>query len=118
MEVYIIVSILILFDIITGITKAIYKEGLNSTILRKGLFHKLSEIFAVFAAWLFEYGLAFVHINLDIPLVEAVTIYISIMECISILENICSLNPKLEKLFIPILEKLKAKEKSNESKGN
>lgn len=118
METYIVVGILILFDILTGITKAIYKEGLNSTILRKGLFHKLSEVFAVFGAWLFEYGLSYVHINLDIPLVEAVTVYISIMECISILENISSLNPKLEKFFKPVLEKLKEKEKPREEKRN
>lgn len=112
---YIVVGCFICFDILTGIIKAIYKEGLNSTILRKGLFHKLSEILAVSGAWLFEYGMNYIHLGVDIPLVEAVVIYISIMEIISIIENISSLNPKLEKFFKPFLEKLKSKEKDNEN---
>ena len=113
---YIIVGCFIGFDILTGLIKAIYKEGLNSTILRKGLFHKLSEILAVAGAWLFEYGMTYINLGIDIPLVEAVVIYISVMEIISILENISALNPKLEKFFKPFLEKLKDKEnKDNEN---
>lgn len=114
MKVYIIVASFISFDIITGICKAIYKEGLNSTVLRKGLFHKLSEILAVSGAWLFEYGMRYVELNIDIPLVEGVAGYICVMEIISILENISALNPKLKKFFKPFLEKLKDKEKNNE----
>ena len=111
---YIVVGCFIGFDILTGLIKAIYKEGLNSTVLRKGLFHKLSEILAVVGAWLFEYGMGYVNIDLNIPLVEAVVVYISIMETISIIENISEMNPKLEKFFKPFLEKLKIKEKNNE----
>ena len=97
----------ILFDIITGIIKAIYKEGLNSTVLRQGLFHKLSEILAVGGAWLLEYAIGYINLGLSLPLINVVSVYICIMELISIIENICIINPRLYKLFKPYLEKLK-----------
>ena len=97
----------ILFDIISGIIKAIYKEGLNSTVLRQGLFHKLSEVLAVGGSWLLEYAIAYVNLGISLPLINVVSIYICIMELISIIENICAINPKLYKLFQPYLEKLK-----------
>ena len=97
----------ILFDIISGIIKAIYKEGLNSTVLRQGLFHKLSEVLAVGGSWLLEYAIAYVNLGISLPLINVVSIYICVMELVSIIENICAINPKLYKLFQPYLEKLK-----------
>ena len=100
-------GIFILFDIVTGILKGLYNEGLNSTILRKGLFHKLSEVLAVIAGWLAEYGAKYVNINIPIPLLTVVATYICIMEAISVIENLCDINPSLGKLFKPYLAKLK-----------
>ena len=97
----------ILFDIVSGIIKALYKEGLNSTILREGLFHKLSEIIALCGAWLLEYATTYMDLGFDVPLLNGVAIYIDIMELISIIENLCEVNPALNKLFKPYLEKLK-----------
>lgn len=105
----------ILFDIITGIIKAVYKEGLNSTVLRQGLFHKLSEILAVGGAWLLEYAISYINLGISLPLINVVSVYICIMELISIIENICIINPQLYKLFKPYLEKLKG-ENDNENK--
>ena len=104
----------ILFDILTGFLKAFYKEGINSTILRKGLFHKLSEILAACGAILFEKGFSYFNINIEIPFLGAVCVYICIMEGVSILENLCEVNPALGKLFKPYLEKLKDKENQDE----
>lgn len=114
MVIYIVVLSFIGFDILTGFMKAFYKEGINSTVLRKGLFHKLSEIVAVAGAGLFEYGSSYINLNIDVPLVGAVSTYICIMELISILENISAVNPMLGKLFKPYLEKMKDKEEDNE----
>lgn len=109
------VSVFILFDIVTGVIKALYNDGLNSTYLRKGLFHKLSELIAVVGAYLLEYGIQYIQLGVDVPLLKATAAYICLMELVSILENLAEVNPILGRFFKPYLEKLKTKgEESNE----
>lgn len=110
MGIYITVAAFILFDILTGIIKALYNEGLNSTNLRQGLFHKLSEVIAVAGCGLLEYGIKYVNLGVNIPVLNVVSAYICVMELISIIENLAEINPKLAKLFKPYLEKLKDRE--------
>lgn len=110
MGVYITVGAFILFDILTGIIKALYKDGLNSTYLRQGLFHKLSEVIATIGAGLLEYGVQYIDLGVDVPVLNIVAVYICLMELISILENLAEVNPRLAKLFKPYLEKLKERE--------
>ena len=105
--IYIVVAAFILFDIITGIIKALYQGGLDSTKLRKGLFHKLSEIVTVGGCGLLEYGSGYVEFGFDVPVLKPVATYICVMELISIIENICEVNEPLRKLFMPYLSKLK-----------
>lgn len=107
MYVYIVVGVFILFDILTGILKAISKGNLNSTYLRQGLFHKLSEVIAVIGSHLLEHGVQYIKITVDLPILGVVSTYICVMELISILENLCEINPSLNKLLKPYLEKLK-----------
>ena len=114
MGAYIVVLSFIGFDVLTGFLKAFYKEGVNSTLPRKGLFHKLSEVLAVVGAGLFEYGCNYFEFGFDIPMVGAVTTYICIMEFISIIENLSAVNPKLEILLKPYLEKLKERNDTHE----
>ena len=97
----------IAFDIITGFVKALYKDGLNSTVLRNGLFHKVSEILTVFGGGLLDYSMQFVDIGISVPVLKFVSVYVITMELISIIENLSEINPKLTKLFSPYLEKLK-----------
>ena len=104
---YIIVAGFIIFDIVTGIIKALYQGGLDSTKLRKGLFHKLSEIVTVGGCGLLEFGSQYVDIGFDIPVLKPVATYICAMELISIIENVCEVNEPLRKLFMPYLSKLK-----------
>lgn len=111
MSIYIAVGCFILFDIITGLIKALFKGGINSTLLRVGLFHKLSEVLAVVGSGLLEYGTNYINLGFDFPALKIVALYIVIMELISILENLGEVNPALGKLFTPYLEKLKKKDK-------
>lgn len=97
----------ILGDIVTGIIKGLYLDGLNSTILRKGLFHKLSEMLAIGFAYGLEYAVKVIDLGIDIPIFYGVITYIVIMELISIIENICLVNPRLAKAFAPYLNKFK-----------
>lgn len=109
MAIYITIGCFIIFDIVTGLIKALYKGNLNSTYLRKGLYHKISEILAVVGSGLLEYGIKYVELGVDIPVLKVVVIYICTMELVSILENFCEVNPTLAKLFKPYMEKLKGK---------
>lgn len=107
MAIYITVLVFIGFDVLTGLIKALAKEGLNSTLLRKGLYHKLSEILTVLGAGLLQYGANYINLGIDIPALVGVASYVCIMELVSIIENLAILNPSLYKLFKPFLNKLK-----------
>lgn len=97
----------IVFDVMTGLIKAGYNGNYNSAIMRQGGFHKSMEVMAMAVAYFVEYAVAYINIGVDVPAVPAVTVYICIMELISILENICAVNPQMCALFKPYLEKLK-----------
>ena len=105
--VYLVVGIFILLDIITGLIKALYQGNMDSTILRKGLFHKLSEAIATGCAGLFEYLANYFEFGFELPLVKVVAGYICLMEFMSVCENLAEVNPALRKLFEPYLGKLK-----------
>lgn len=118
-SIVILVVAFICLDVITGLLKAVYEKNLESERIRKGLIHKLGEIIAVAVAFLIEYSQTVIlSINFDIPIVKGVCIYIILMEILSVLENICVINPQLRKVFSPYLKKLKEKENEIESKGN
>lgn len=95
------------FDVVTGLIKAGYNGNYNSAIMRQGGFHKSMEVMAMAVAYFIEYAVVYINIGVDVPAVPAVTVYICIMELISILENICAVNPQMCALFKPYLDKLK-----------
>lgn len=106
-KVAIVTLVFILFDILTGFLKAAANHDIDSTALRKGLLHKLSEVVSIVFAFLCEYAVQYIHLGVEIPLVIAVCGYIIIMEIISVLENIVEVNPELGKFFSKYLSKLK-----------
>lgn len=103
----IIVLVFIVFDVVTGLIKAGYNGNYNSAIMRQGGFRKSMEVMAMAVAYFVEYAIVYINIGVDVPAVPAVTVYICIMELISILENICAVNPQMCALFKPYLDKLK-----------
>ena len=114
MVIYIVVGIFILFDVLTGLLSAMQKGDVNSTALRKGLFHKMGECLTVGGAWLLERLTGYLDLSFEIPLLKTVCIYICIMELVSILENIATISPGLAKLLSPYLDKLKDKQNNEE----
>lgn len=114
MTVYICTGLFILFDILTGLMKAWYNRNLDSTKLRQGMFNKLSEIAAVLFLTFVEYGAEKVGIPVKLPTVIIGCAYICITEAISIIENLCTVNPKLLKVFQKYLNKLKESENNDE----
>ena len=112
-----IVLLFILFDVLTGVVEAFYKKCVNSSAIRRGLYHKLSEVMALIGAWGLEGLTQYFNLGVDLPLLNVVAIYISIMEIISIMENLCDINPELFQLFRPYLEKLHAIEEAEQKQN-
>lgn len=83
------------FDYITGVCKGAYKGQLSSTILRKGLWHKLALICAIVLAIMLEKFCAHAGIDIPLPLTLGITVYIVFTETVSILENLGEINPRL-----------------------
>ena len=106
----------ILFDIVTGLIKAKHDGSYNSTIMREGGYHKSMEILAVVGSYGIEYAMNYIDIGVQVPLTSCVVTYICIMELISIMENMCAVNPELCSLFKPYLEKLKGVDTNEENK--
>lgn len=107
MRAYICTGCFILFDIITGLLKAAHEKNLDSTVLRQGLFNKCAEILAVIGAGLLQRGADVIELGLDVPTLPFVSAYVCIMETVSVIENLCIINPALSNLFGPYLSKLK-----------
>lgn len=91
-ETYVVVIPLILMclDIMTGLINAWIKGEVDSSKLRKGLGKKLGEIICILIGEIFVVGF-----GLTAYIAAGVSIYIIVMELISICEN-------LEKLGVPI----------------
>lgn len=93
-----IVLVLILFDILAGIVAAAKSHALNSSVMRDGLFNKVGEILLLLLGVLCELILEtypFAQLGIPSEVAYAVAVYISGMEVLSILENICKINPEL-----------------------
>lgn len=90
--------ILILMDIVCGIASAARNKDLCSAIMRDGLYNKFGEIMLLLLAIFLNEVLVIAPFDkMGIPpeIAYAVAIYIAIMEIISIIENICKINPEL-----------------------
>ena len=91
-------SILILMDIVCGIAGAARNKELCSSIMRDGLYNKFGELMLLLLAiFINEVLLIAPFDKMGIPpeIAYAVAIYIAVMEIISIIENICKINPEL-----------------------
>lgn len=69
-------------DILTGYIQAVINKNVDSKIMREGLLHKCLLIVAIIIGYVIEYAF-----NLNL-VAQAITIYICIMEVMSILENL------------------------------
>ena len=89
-------------DIITGWIQASINGTWDSTKMRRGLYRKLGEILVVVVAWVVGIAVA-----LPFDVASAAAIYIVVMECISIMENLDQAG-----VNIPFLKRLLKKAKN------
>ena len=78
MQPYFIALGFIVIDIVTGFCKAFYSGSFNSTVMREGGFHKLSEVFAMIFAHFIEYACSQIDLGIDVPIANAIIVYLCI----------------------------------------
>lgn len=69
-------------DVITGVLQAIINKNLDSQVMRNGLIHKALVILILVLSFIIQYAF-------NLPIIsKVVSIYIIVMELISIIENL------------------------------
>ena len=95
----ILVLILIVIDVISGITAAFMKKTIESSVMRRGLLHKASYVLVILLAgtleWAVSMGGPSLGIGLDLPIVVPTCIYLGLTEISSIGENLAQIDPSL-----------------------
>ena len=86
-------------DILTGYIQAVINKNVDSKVMREGLLHKCLLIVAIIIGYVVEYAFGLSAVS------SVITIYICVMELMSILENI-----KKAGIDLKILDFLKNKE--------
>lgn len=88
-------------DLITGIITAVKNKDIQSAKLRDGLFKKAGFIMCYFVAWLVDTYGSRIGFQFGISILPIIILYVCTTELVSILENICKINPDIlpEKLM-------------------
>lgn len=79
-------------DILTGYIQAVINKNVDSKIMREGLLHKCLLIVAILIGYVVEYAFGVTAVA------QVITIYICLMEVMSILENLKKAGLDLGKL--------------------
>ena len=88
--------VLIVMDILLGVSKAIATKSLSSSKMRIGLWHKAAYLGIWAVAWIFNFAVGYADIGFNVPAFDAVSIYVIAMEGLSCVENIAAINPDLK----------------------
>lgn len=91
-------AILILMDVVCGVTAAARAKMLCSSVMREGLFNKVAELLLLLLAVICSNLLViepFCTMGIPPEVASVIAVYIAGMEILSIIENICKINPDL-----------------------
>ena len=95
----ILVFILIVIDVISGIAAAFMEKTIDSSAMRRGLWHKASYLLVILLAstleWAVSAGGPSLGIGLDLPVIVPTCIYLGLTEISSIGENLAQIDPSL-----------------------
>ena len=99
---------LMAIDVVVGFVGSLIDGSFKSSIMREGLVHKAMELVIIGVAYLIQwagaYGVAIIapaavdsamDVYASLPIGEAVTLYVAIMELGSVLELVVKYNPHL-----------------------
>lgn len=102
-----VVFLFIVIDYVTGLIKAVKNGDWKSARMKDGLFSKLGEICSMVLMYVLELALPYINVQIGIPFVQALGVYLVIMELGSIIENLGAINPLLADKLKNIFEDFK-----------
>ncbi len=82
-------------DIVSGIIAGIKNKNIQSSKLRDGLFKKVGFIFCYILAWLVDTQGSLIGFQISVQILPIIILYVCTTEVVSIIENICRINPDL-----------------------
>lgn len=82
-------------DIVSGIIAGIKNKNIQSSKLRDGLFKKVGFIFCYVLAWLVDTQGSLIGFHINVQILPIIILYVCTTELVSIIENICKINPDL-----------------------
>lgn len=78
----------IVFDIITGVIGALVRGDFESKKMRQGGIHKLFLILVIAFGVYLDVAQGYIQFEYKIPCMNAICLYVSFMEILSVIENI------------------------------
>lgn len=99
---------LMCLDLVSGYAAAMHNGEVNSTVMRDGLWNKLSEVLAIVLGKATEFAITVfgadeVGITTTVPVCNAVCVFITVYELVSVIENIGKMNPAIGSALVRIL---------------
>lgn len=109
-----IATVMMVLDIISGLAGAAKESVIQSGKMREGLWHKAGYFGLIALAAVYEVATVYINFEVaelgigmtapEIPAVTAVCAFVVLTEVVSIVENLCVLNPDIAKL--PVIKTL------------
>lgn len=89
--------IFVAFDTISGLIKGFATNTFSSTKVKTGIFHKAALILIMVMSVVIDILSGFIpSMPFTVPLTQGCCLLIIGMECMSVLENVCAINPALK----------------------
>ena len=82
-------------DLISGLITAVKNKDIQSSKLRDGLFKKAGFLLCYFVAWLVDTNGETIGFSFGVDVLPIIVLYVCTTELVSIIENICKINPDL-----------------------
>lgn len=91
-------------DILSGLIAGVKNNDIRSSKLRDGLFKKVGFIFCYMLAFIIDTYGTLIGFQITVKILPIIVLYVCTTEVVSIIENICKINPdllpeKMMKLF-------------------
>lgn len=82
-------------DLLSGILASVKNKNIQSSKLRDGLFKKVGFILCYFVGWLVDTQGYRIGFQIATPVLPIIILYVCTTELVSIIENICKINPDI-----------------------
>lgn len=92
---FLLTTIFIVFDFITGSFLALKEHNFNSSVMRQGLYHKVGSLLTMCLGGAIDLAQKYIDLGYNIPVATGICAYLILMEIGSILENIGKINPNI-----------------------